>query len=197
MLPTFTTLNGFWFDLKDNLTELISSSCSILWCHLIEDIKDRYVEQQKKQREKAETKFKLLLEEYEVDKTDQIEGLKRFKQYMEDSDLIRLLPGVVPGFALRNRRWSKFDADLAGHDANHDAVQADLRLLQHVKMEDGWNDLVLPKGHREMVQAMVETHAKGTRSTTGHSHQDKVAMDLVRGKGTMQQLQICLVLIIF
>jgi hypothetical protein len=63
-------------------------------------------------------------------------------------------------------------------------VQVDLSLLEPVKQEDGWNDLVLPKGHRKMVQAMVETHAKGSRSTTGHS-QDKVEMDLVRGKGKL------------
>jgi hypothetical protein len=55
-------------------------------------------------------------------------------------------------------------------------------LLEDVKYEDSWNDLVLPKGHKSMVQAMVETHAKGTRSTTGHIP-EKIEVDLVRGKG--------------
>jgi predicted ATP-dependent serine protease len=38
-----------------------------------------------------------------------------------------------------------------------------------------------------MVQAMVETHAQGTRSTTGLT-QDNVEVDLVRGKGRSRSL---------
>lgn len=51
-----------------------------------------------------------------------------------------------------------------------------------MKREDYWNKLVLPKRHREMVQAMVETHARGSRWET-NGRQDKIEMDLVRGKG--------------
>ncbi|KAF8861394.1 P-loop containing nucleoside triphosphate hydrolase protein [Acephala macrosclerotiorum] len=168
IFPTFSHgLTNFWYNIKSNhLTEFVGSPCSAQWCYSCEHMNDRYVEQQKKQREKIEAKIKALLEEYGLENSDQVEGIERFKQYMEDHDLIRLLPGVVPGFALRNRRW----------------IQADLRLLQNVKKEYGWNDLVLPKGHREMVQAMVETHAQRSRSTTGQL-QDKIAMDLVGGRG--------------
>jgi hypothetical protein len=67
---------------------------------------------------------------------------------------------------------------------NNTLAQLDLMLLGNVRWEDSWKDLVLPKGHKSMVQAMVETHAKGTRSTTGNL-QDNVEVDLVRGKGAL------------
>lgn len=35
---------------------------------------------------------------------DQLENVKKF---LEENDLIRLLPGWVYGFALRNRKWGK------------------------------------------------------------------------------------------
>ena len=64
------------------------------------------------------------------------------------------------------------------------AVQLDLSKLEYVKQEDDWNKLVLPKGHREIVQAMVETHSGGWRwGTSDKKDKDKIQMDLVRGKG--------------
>lgn len=73
------------------------------------------------------------------------------------------------------------------HDANYNTVQVDLSLLEPVTEESSWDKLVLPKGHKEMVQAMVETHAKVSNSTVGPA-QDRVEMDLVRGKGTCVRL---------
>lgn len=132
--------------------------------------------------------MKLLLEEYEIEKSDQNDGMRKFKQYMEEKDLIRILPGVVPGFALRNRKWGKFVLSKAHSTiTNSLKVRLDLNMLDEVKREDNWNDLVLPPGHRKMVQAMVETHAKGTRSTSGHAI-DRIEMDLVRGKGKRSKL---------
>ena len=54
-------------------------------------------------------------------------------------------------------------------------------------MVDGWDRLVLPKGHGEMVQAMVETHAQVPRSI--HNRDSKVEMDLVRGKGITRRIE--------
>jgi hypothetical protein len=74
-------------------------------------------------------------------------------------------------------------------DAYSSAVQVDLMLLKNVKWVDGWKDLVLPRGHKEMVQALVETHARGSRSTTGETT-DKVEVDLVRGKGECSRCEL-------
>ncbi|KAK4664251.1 uncharacterized protein QC763_503915 [Podospora pseudopauciseta] len=59
--------------------------------------------------------------------------------------MLHLLPGTVPGFSLRNRKWGR---------------------LSQVEHNYGWDDLVLPPGHRKVVQAMVETHA--TYKPDGH-----------------------------
>lgn len=54
--------------------------------------------------------------------------------------------------------------------------------LGEIRQEEGWDDLVLPQRHKNLVQAMVQTHATGSRSTSGHS-QANLEVDLVRGKG--------------
>ncbi|KAK1831939.1 aaa family atpase protein [Podospora conica] len=96
-------------------------------------------------------------------------NMDQFKSYIEKNNLARLLPGVVPAFALRNRKW----------------VMLDLEQLKEPKQGDDWSKLVLPRGHKKMVQAMVETHARGSQEPgwDGSSHQGKVSMDLVQGKG--------------
>ncbi|KAK4194935.1 hypothetical protein QBC40DRAFT_317742 [Triangularia verruculosa] len=75
--------------------------------------------------------------------------------------LLHLLPGTVPGYALRSRKWALLE----------------LTRLQPVEHNYGWKDLVLPEGHRRMVQAMVETHA--TQQADRHQ---ALGMDLVPGK---------------
>lgn len=60
------------------------------------------------QAQKVAPKIKALLEEYESSKFQTVESLEELKKYMEEKDLIRLLPGTVPGFALRNRKWGMF-----------------------------------------------------------------------------------------
>ncbi|TQN68815.1 hypothetical protein CSHISOI_06653, partial [Colletotrichum shisoi] len=93
---------------------------------------------------------------------------EEFKLHLEENNLIGLFPGVVPGYALRNRKW----------------VQLDLDRLQVVHHDDEWNNLVLPKGHREMVQAMVESYTKRSDGSqpTHDEVPDKIDLDLVRGK---------------
>lgn len=54
--------------------------------------------------------------------------------------------------------------------------------LGEIRQEEGWDDLVLPQRHKNLVQAMVQTHAAGSRSASGHS-QTNLEVDLVRGKG--------------
>lgn len=71
-------------------------------------------------------------------------------------------------------------------------VPLDIDLLQPVSYEDGWNELVLPEGHRKMVQAMVETFAAASSLNTGlHTEEqpqpnlDKVGFDPVKQKGEL------------
>lgn len=105
-MPKFNSLIGYWPSIGNGeVYEFYTNNCSDLWCHQLNCIGDPYYESQTKQVEKIEPKIKALLDEYEAGKLYNQESLERFKQYMEDNDLINLLPGVVPGFALRNRRW--------------------------------------------------------------------------------------------
>lgn len=62
------------------------------------------------------------------------------------------------------------------------AVQLNLDQLEYVQRQDDWKKLVLPKGHREIVQAMVETHSRGSGLSTS-AQDSKIEMDLVQGKG--------------
>ncbi|KAH0537570.1 hypothetical protein FGG08_005636 [Glutinoglossum americanum] len=82
-------------------------------------------------------------------------------------DELILLCSRVFGFVLRSRKWCTLE----------------LELMQDVEMrDDGFNSLVLPAGHKDLVRALVVAHARGTRSTTGDAEEEH-QVDLVRGKG--------------
>ncbi|KAL6410848.1 AAA family ATPase [Ilyonectria robusta] len=149
--------------------EFYIHQCGDSWCHGNGCVFEAYGAFQLSQIRHITPRIKALLEEDETVKLTKKESLQKFKKYMEDNDLIRLLPGVVPGFALRNRKW----------------VQLDLDQLEELKQEDEWKKLVLPDGHREMVQAMVETHTRGSQDSkwVHNTPKAKVQMDLVQGKG--------------
>lgn len=61
-------------------------------------------------------------------------------------------------------------------------VQLDIDQLHVVEKADEWKKLTLPKGHKQIVQAMVETHSSGS-DISADDGIDKVEMDLVKGKG--------------
>ena len=48
----------------------------------------------------------------------------------------------------------------------------------------GWKDLKLPKGHKDMLRALVKNHLSDKESRTSHVGEDH-AHDIVRGKGGM------------
>lgn len=67
----------------------------------------------------------------------------------------------------------------------------DIDLIRDIKDQceggrDGFEDLVLPDGHKAIVRALVKTHARGAQSTS-NMHQNHIhpqqGMDLVKGKG--------------
>ncbi|KAI0451497.1 hypothetical protein F5B21DRAFT_516664 [Xylaria acuta] len=134
------------------------SSCPNPWCYDRYCTSDIHRNMQGGKLHTIESEVRQVLEEYETFKQRGSAERKRLRHLMESKDMVRLLPGTVPGFALRNRRW----------------VLLDINLIKDVEKESEWKNLFLPPGHQAMVQAMVETHTsdKGTKG-----------MDLVRGKG--------------
>ncbi|KAI9694334.1 MAG: hypothetical protein M1820_009023 [Bogoriella megaspora] len=137
-------------------------------------------------QEQARSKFlpdpKLLHDEYENVRWNQKDGLEQFVKFMEDNELIQLLPCIVPGFALRNRKWGKSTLLIIIAITNSLTVQLNLDHLQHVQQEKSWKDLVLPEGYKKMVRGLVESHGKGIVATDTPAS-NKLEMDLVRGKG--------------
>ncbi|KAF4963138.1 hypothetical protein FSARC_8851, partial [Fusarium sarcochroum] len=168
--PNFTSLQEFWpVPDDDNMQELANRGCGIAVCTIPGCGNDAYYSSQKTQVDKIKAEVKQLLEEYEPGDQRSEKDLAKFKRNMKSERLLHLLPGVVPGFALRNKTW----------------VLLDLTLLKQPEKIEDWNQLVLPKGHRDMVQAMVETYAEGSHdvSSAPKARQAHAAMDIVRGKG--------------
>jgi len=77
-----------------------------------------------------------------------------------------LLPPYVYGFVLRSRKWAKFDIDL----------------INDVEYTSGFDDLVLPAGHKETVRALVANHSRIQTPEEILSEGER-SIDLVRGKG--------------
>lgn len=85
-------------------------------------------------------------------------------------------------------RFAKIQSVLAGSikiDTNLalNIVKVDLKNLGIVKQEDNWNDLILPSGHKDMVQAMVESFTSTGSATGDVGNRDDYDVDLVPGKG--------------
>ncbi|KAK7720856.1 hypothetical protein SLS63_009639 [Diaporthe eres] len=58
-------------------------------------------------------------------------------------------------------------------------VQLNLDQLDYIEQQDEWNKLALPRGHREIVQAMVETHSVDSKKNDQDAKTDRfVEMDL-------------------
>ncbi|KAF5635828.1 ATPase family AAA domain protein [Fusarium sp. NRRL 52700] len=168
--PKFQSLQDVWpVSTTDDRNELATRGCGIAGCTVFGCGDDAYPLSQKTQAEKMKVEVEQLLEDYEPRDLSREDDLGLFKENMRRDGLLHLLPGVVPGFALRNKTW----------------VLLNLKLLKEPEHIDDWDQLVLPEGHREMVQAMVETYAKGSHTgpaatNARHTH---AGMDIVRGKG--------------
>lgn len=95
-----------------------------------------------------------------LESLDKIGDQKEF-----EADYLCLLPPTVWGFVFRSRRWRKLDI---------------LRLEPVDRGDDGFDSLVLPKGYKKLVKALVKNHfqmSEGGSSSDGHD------FDLVKGKG--------------
>ena len=77
-----------------------------------------------------------------------------------------MLPYSVHGFVLRSRKWRTFNIDD----------------VEDVRNSSGFDDLVLPPGHKDTVEALVNRHSRGTR-TVDIRTEANTSMDLITGKG--------------
>jgi hypothetical protein len=91
----------------DGLSELATHKCDVSECTTPNCGQDAYSVFQKAQANKIKKNVGLQLEEYEWSDVSRKEKLELFIEYMKGLGLLQLLPGVVPGFALRNKTWGK------------------------------------------------------------------------------------------
>ncbi|KAJ9604442.1 hypothetical protein H2200_011278 [Cladophialophora chaetospira] len=87
------------------------------------------------------------------------------------ADDFLLFPNRVLGFVLRSRKWASFAV------ANIEDI---------IQQDAGFDQLILPEGHRDTLLALVQTHAQAVRPTQEdmlHTSKQTDELDLVRGKG--------------
>lgn len=160
-------------------------------CHKVNCLIDASLLQKREAVRKRLRDINIVLDDYRVESKEQIE---KFKEDMKARDLLHLMPGEVYAFSLRRRKWGKSCispisnpqmADLITYHADTLVPQVfvDLNNLGSVKQEDNWKDLVLPRGHKETVQAMVENFTSTGSAAGGIGTHDDFGMDLVPGKG--------------
>ncbi|KAL9037100.1 MAG: hypothetical protein Q9214_005846 [Letrouitia sp. 1 TL-2023] len=115
-----------------------------------------------------QTRMKDYMEDHPIFRRDPPVLLKATQDGIElNDDDKRLLPGRVFGFVLRSRTWANMSIHLV----------RDLPIKQ-----DGFDQLVLPEGHKDLVRALVKTHSRGSRPAYGPVERDH-QVDLVKGKG--------------
>jgi len=114
VIPKFASITGFWYTWGWGGTPLIEyfeTSCDDRWCNLTDCNTDGHLNYQHRRRDRIEQQIKPILEEYDQKKGDPKEASKIFVQHMEKYDLLKLLPGAVPAFVLRSRKWGKLPFD--------------------------------------------------------------------------------------
>ncbi|RAH70577.1 ATP-binding protein [Aspergillus aculeatinus CBS 121060] len=85
-----------------------------------------------------------------------------------EEDLI-LFPNRVFAFVLKDRKWAVIDLNHVDLDAGADQPR-----------DRGWNSLVLPPGHKQMVHSLVQAHFRHRREEALDRNSQA---DLIRGKG--------------
>lgn len=100
-----------------------------------------------------------------------------------------LLPVGVNAYVLRNRRWCKLQHILLRSSmSDYGADVLNLELLKDLESDEagsednGFNDLVIPYDYKDIVEALVKNHSRGTRPTSGEAEKEQ-QVDLVKGKG--------------
>lgn len=107
--PKFPSLTMLWtLDDSFEAFDLIGKpACSNQWCYDKKCLGRIYITYQMGLRTTFEHDIKPTLEGFDQVKGEGAKGLETFSRLLESRHLIELLPGVAPGFALRNRRWGE------------------------------------------------------------------------------------------
>ncbi|KKA28842.1 hypothetical protein TD95_000246 [Thielaviopsis punctulata] len=91
------------------------------------------------------------------------------------------------GYVLRDRSWAILDVgllqQLESKGRNIKSSGGDSKEKKQVK---GFNDLVLPKGHEDMVVSLIEQHARNKLLDKNNKEQ----YDIVHGKGRPPQIEM-------
>ena len=104
--------------------------------------------------------------------------LLRYRNIFETSicdDYVMLLPFRIYGYAMLNRKWFPLKMSLI----------SDITPEQVKNTAAGYEDLVLPEGHKKLLQAVVKNQVTEPRqrSSKGEEELDEFQMDVVKGKG--------------
>ncbi|RYP03158.1 hypothetical protein DL764_005340 [Monosporascus ibericus] len=97
-----------------------------------------------------------------------------FELVQDSAEHLRLLPYEIPAFAFRTRSYSYVNiSKLAEIDKSDEA------------RDTGFDDLVIPEGHRDLLTALVQNHATGGKVKVDLDRLNKVStqIEIVRGKG--------------
>jgi hypothetical protein len=88
---------------------------------------------------------------------------------LDEGDRV-LLPSIVYGFILRSRKWAVFHVEL----------------VRDLSYSNGFDDLVLPDGHKDSVRALVINHLQNSKKEASLEEDIRhktTTIDLVRNKG--------------
>ncbi|KAG9228841.1 hypothetical protein BJ875DRAFT_476478 [Amylocarpus encephaloides] len=101
--------------------------------------------------------------------------LRTLKDLSLPDESLELLPLRVYGYAMLHHRWLSLDINLV-----EDIKQEEVEI-----MKSSFDNLVLPHGHRKLIQALIKNQVRGIQSaTSGPGGQDEeFSMDLVKEKG--------------
>ena len=106
----------------------------------------------------------LLYEEFLTNQRPHLAPVEDPEELGEDERL--LLPYSLHGFVLRSKKWRTFNIDD----------------VEDIKYNSGFDDLVLPQGHKDTLEALVNRHSRYVEAA-GTKSEVKRSMDLVTGKG--------------
>ena len=90
-------------------------------------------------------------------------------------DYVMLLPFRIYGYAMLNRKYFPFNINLV-----HDITPDQMRITAA-----GYEDLVLPDGHKRLLQAIVKNQVRDSQQICSGRDEDPddFQMDVVKGKG--------------
>ena len=100
---------------------------------------------------------------------------RRLQDFPAPDDFVTLLPPRVYGYAMLNRKWFPLNINLI----------EDIPTNRTQSTGVGFDDLVLPPGHKKLLQALIKNQVRIPQSMHGAQKYgtEQFSMDVVKGKG--------------